>query len=137
MPHYSSIPDNDLWKQLIFHQGNEFFTAGRGKMPGKPFTYTIKGGEMIVSNKTKTITKATVFHAYENAMKLQTVEGYVKGPKKLNVPGAASYLYSLFLRFGIITSAPLALHTISAETENNMIREEEATEKCSIQIGLI
>lgn len=111
MPQYSSIPDNDLWEQLILLQGESFSTSGRGSRPGKPFTYTIRGGEMIVSAKAKTITKATVLHAYENALHLQSVEGYVKGPKKLNVPGAASYLYPVFLRLGIITRTPLTLLT--------------------------
>ena len=114
MGNYSKIDDNDLWDQLILHQGESFSTTGRASHPGIPFTYTIRGGEMIVSTKAKTITKATVLHAYENAIRLQSVEGYVSGPKKLNVPGAASYLYPVFLRLGIITAFPLQIQPQSA-----------------------
>ncbi len=35
-------------------------------------------------------------------MELMNTEGCVRGPKALGVPGAGSYLYSIFLRFGVI-----------------------------------
>lgn len=32
------------------------------------------------------------------------IEGRVKGPKALGIHGAGSYLYPIFIRFGIITA---------------------------------
>ena len=106
MGQFSKIEDNSLWEALSQHQGELFTTSGRGSTPGKQFTYTIEGGQMFISNKEKSITKATVMVAYNRAIQLQETEGCVSGPKKLNTPGAASYLYPLFLRLGIITRIP-------------------------------
>ena len=107
MGQFSKIEDNALWEALSQHQGELFTTSGRGSAPGKQFTYTIEGGQMFISNKEKSITKATVMVAYNRAIQLQEAEGCVSGPKKLNAPGAASYLYPLFLRLGIITRTPM------------------------------
>ena len=63
------------------------------------FTYKIKGGEIFISRKSKSITQATVFMAFRKAMDL---EGSVTGPKKLGTFGA-SYLYPVFVRIGVIT----------------------------------
>ena len=92
MGQFSKIEDNALWEALSQHQGEQFTTSGRGSAPGKQFTYTIEGGQMFISNKEKSITKATVMVAYNRAIQLQETEGCVSGPKKLNAPGAASYL---------------------------------------------
>lgn len=62
---------------------------------------------MFISNKRKPITKATVMVAYSRAVQIQEAEGYVSGPKRLNAPGAASYLYPLFLHLGIIKRTPM------------------------------
>lgn len=43
--------------------------------------------------------------AYDNARRLMDETGFVKGPKKLETFGA-SYLYPMFLHFGIIRSKP-------------------------------
>jgi hypothetical protein len=40
--------------------------------------------------------------AFENAVAVQKEEGCVKGPKRLKVFGA-SYLYAIFVSWGIIT----------------------------------
>ena len=45
---------------------------------GLKFTYKIKGGEMFVNRKSKSITQATVFMAYHKAMELGDA---VAGPK--------------------------------------------------------
>ena len=55
-------------------------------------------GELFVSTKEKSITKATVMKAYWRAVEL---EGVVPGPKKLGT-FRASYLYSIFQRLGVI-----------------------------------
>lgn len=106
--------DGGLWERLTQHQGQPFTTCGRGTMPGKTFTYTIRGGEMLISAKAKTITKATVVMAYYRALQIQETEGYVAGPKKIGTFGA-SYLYPVFLKLGFITRAPLA-PTITVDT---------------------
>ena len=82
-----------LWKLLLYLQGCVFPTA-----KGLKFTYKIKGGEMFVNRKSKSITQATVFMAYHKAMELG---GVVAGPKKLGT-FEASYLYPIFVRLGVI-----------------------------------
>jgi hypothetical protein len=82
-----------LWKLLLRLQGCVFLTA-----KGLMFTYKIKGGEMFVNRKSKSITQATVFMAFQKAMELG---GVVAGPKKLGTFGA-SYLYPIFVRLGVI-----------------------------------
>lgn len=85
--------EEELWSLLIDLQGCVFLTA-----KGLKFTYKIKGGEMFVSRKSKSITQATVFMAFRKAMELG---GMVAGPKKLGTFGA-SYLYPVFVRIGVI-----------------------------------
>ena len=82
-----------LWSMLIYLQGCVFLTA-----KGLKFTYKIKGGEMFVNRKSKSLTQATVFMAFRKAMELG---GAVAGPKKLGTFGA-SYLYPIFVRLGVI-----------------------------------
>ena len=86
--------EKELWNLLSDLQGCVFLTA-----KGLKFTYKIKGGEMFISRKSKSITQATVFMAFRKAMELG---GAVTGPKKLGTFGA-SYLYPVFVRIGVIT----------------------------------
>lgn len=93
-----------LWETVVLFAGYPFKTA-----KGLKFSYTIKTGrngdlvgELQVDRKEKSITRATVNLAYERALDVQKKEGYVSGPKKLGVFGA-SYIYPVFVRFGIIT----------------------------------
>ena len=85
--------EEELWSILIYLQGCVFLTA-----KGLKFTYKIKGGEIFISRKSKSITQATVFMAFRKAMELG---GIVVGPKKLGTFGA-SYLYPVFVRIGVI-----------------------------------
>lgn len=87
----------ELWSLLTCLQGCAFLTA-----KGLRFTYKIKGGEMFVNRKSKSITQAAVFMAFWKAMELG---GVVEGPKKLGTFGA-SYLYPVFVRIGAISSPP-------------------------------
>ena len=82
-----------LWETVTFLQGCVFFTA-----KGLKFTYKIKGGEMFVSRKEKSITQATVFKAFHKALELGEL---ATAPKKLGTFGA-SYLYPIFVRLQII-----------------------------------
>ena len=93
----SALSENEqeaeLWNMLTCLQGCAFLTA-----KGLRFTYKIKGGEMFVNRKSKSITQAAVFMAFRKAMELG---GAVSGPKKLGTFGA-SYLYPIFVRLGVI-----------------------------------
>ncbi|MCM1530376.1 MAG: hypothetical protein NC093_10335 [Alistipes sp.] len=82
-----------LWKVITLFAGYEFKTS-----KGLIFTYTVKGGEIFVNRKEKSITKATVEMAYLKAVEMN---GVVSGPKKLGVFGA-SYLYPVLMRFEVI-----------------------------------
>ena len=76
-------------------EGAIFYTA-----KGLEYSYTIRGNEMFVSRKEKSVTRASILVAYKKAQEL----GCVTGPKQLGVFGA-SYLYPVFLRLGIICAS--------------------------------
>ena len=88
--------EEKLWQELIYLQGCLFTTSKR-----LDFTYTIKGGEMFVDRKEKSITRATVMKAYQKVVELG---GAVKGPKQIGTFGA-SYLYPVFVKMGLIEIA--------------------------------
>ena len=122
------LPDASLclWKAVVAFQAYPFTTSGRGNRAGTKFTYEVSksgsaggrhyegeqvegyGNEMWIITlpdkvrKEKSISRSTVDLALKNALAL---EGFVSGPKKLNVPGAGSYLYPMFVRFGVINSS--------------------------------
>lgn len=85
-----------LWDALTEVQQEQFDTA-----KGLAFTYAIRGNEMFVSRKDKSLTRATVALAFQNALALQRSGEGVAGPKKLKTFGA-SYLYPIFIRLGVI-----------------------------------
>ena len=96
---YESELNEDIWNNIILHQNELLHTA-----KGLPFTYSIKmlpdgslGNEIVVSRRSKTITRATVDKAYQKVIEL----GEVQGPKQLGVFGA-SYLYVIFKVIGVI-----------------------------------
>ena len=100
MPHYANVSlysreENDLWSKLIDNQGKQYYT-----MKKLTFEYSIKGNELFVSRKEKSITRATVNQAYHKAKTLMEIDGQVSGAKKLGTFGA-SYLYPIFLDLGI------------------------------------
>lgn len=104
-----------LWQAICLFEGYQFSTSGRGKKPGVKFKYSVSrsdgaagrkyggtsvegfGNEMWIEGKEKSISRSTVDLAYKNARR-----GLITGPKKLGVPGADSYLFPLFVRFGVI-----------------------------------
>lgn len=118
-----------LWKAIIAFQSYPFTTSGRGNRPGVKFTYEVSksgsgggrhyegdqvegyGNEMWITTlpdkvrKEKSISRSTVDLALRTALTVQAQDGFVSGPKKLNIPGAGSYLYPLFIRFGVINSS--------------------------------
>ena len=118
------LPDQSvyLWKAVVAFQSYPFTTSGRGNRPGVKFTYEVSksgsaggrhyegeqvegyGNEMwIIKNgqkSEKSISRSTVDLALKNAR-----EKEIKGPKALGIPGAGSYLYPMFIRFGVINDA--------------------------------
>ena len=90
---------DDLWRCIELFEGYAFHTA-----KGLKYRYKVKGGELFVDRKesSKSITKSTVELAFKKGMELMEKEGVVSGPKKLGTFGA-SYLYPMFIRFGVIT----------------------------------
>ena len=101
MPNYfdstNTTPEEEqLWELIQQKEGAVFHTS-----KGLPFTYRLKGNEMFVSRKDKSITRSTVNAAYRKAMELMQTEGTVSGPKKLGTFGA-SYIFPIFQQLGII-----------------------------------
>lgn len=111
----------ELWKAICLFAGYPFSTTGRktkdGGKGGIKFKYTVSttggsggrhydgesiegyGNEMWIDGKEKSISRSTVERAFQTAL-----ENEITGPKALNVPGAHSYLYPIFVRFGMIES---------------------------------
>lgn len=85
-----------LWDTLMLFEKQTFWTA-----KGLDFRYEIRGYEMFVDRKEKSITRATVNMAFHKALEIQSTQGKVSGPKKLGTFGA-SYLYPVFIRIGVI-----------------------------------
>ena len=92
---------------------------GRGRMHAGAvsFTYRLKTssrtgeetGELIISSKAsdgKTVTRSSVELAMKNALEVMEKEGMVRGPKKLGQVFGGSYLYAMFLSWGVITNLP-------------------------------
>ena len=85
-----------LWYLLETHQGESFYTA-----KGLPFHYTVRGGELFVDRRAKSITVSTVASALQAVQQLLAQGQPITGPKKLGCYGA-SYLYPVFQRLGVI-----------------------------------
>ena len=86
-----------IWQLLQQHQGETFHTA-----KGLPFTYTIRGGELFVNRRRKSITVSTVRSALEKITLLEAAGEVITGPKKIGCYGA-SYLYPVLLALGVFT----------------------------------
>ena len=112
----------NLWSAICLFVGYPFTTSGRGSAPGKKFKYSVAeaggagghhyhgeevegfGNELFIisssgEKREKGISRSSVDYAFRIAL-----EGDVKGPKQLKVYGS-SYIFALFVRFGLITPA--------------------------------
>ena len=87
---------DDPWIAISSLQGRTFTTA-----KGLPFTIVVRGSELFISRKDKSITRSTVEVAYRRVQALLLSGEPIDGPKKLGTFGA-SYLYPLFIALGII-----------------------------------
>ena len=96
-----------LWDALVLLEGKSFETAKH-----LDYSYSIKGYEIFVSRKDKSITRSTVNLSLWNAMELQKSGLPVSGPKKLKTFGA-SYLYPIFMELGVIV--PGGMEQLSLE----------------------
>lgn len=83
----------NLWDAIVAFAGYSFFTA-----KGLGFRYCVKGNEIFISRKEKSVTRSSVEVAFWRAVNMN---GEIRGPKKLGVFGA-SYLYPIFVKLGVI-----------------------------------
>ena len=88
--------EKQLWKVLLLLEDEVFQTA-----KGLNFFYKIKGNEIFISRKEKSVTRASVDIALEKAIELQKEGIKIKGPKMLKSFGA-SYMYPVFIKIGVI-----------------------------------
>ena len=84
---------DSLWELLSEHQNETFYTVKK-----LPFCYVIKGGELFVDRRTKSITKATFKQALD---RITENPDEITGPKSLNVFGAP-YIWALLKAFEIV-----------------------------------
>lgn len=82
-----------LWSTIEIFSGYSFTTV-----KGLRFQYGVNGNEIQINRKKKSITRSSVKVALKATLEKN---GNINGPKKLGVFGA-SYLYPMFLRFGLI-----------------------------------
>ena len=107
-----------LWNCIKLYQNQPFKTLGRGKAHtgSTVFTYQLKVSsrtgletdELIISTRAagKTVTRSSVELALERFLAVQEEKGYVKGPKSAGQIFGASYQYGMFIKWGVIKSAP-------------------------------
>ena len=92
---------------------------------GLPFTIAVRGNELFVSRKDKSITRATVEVAYRRVQALLSSGAPVDGPKKLGTFGA-SYLYPLFIALGIIDIPLLSVDRCAEMSAEQQISTNKA-----------
>lgn len=85
-----------LWEAIATFEDYPFKTV-----KGLRYYYTVKGNELFISRKEKSVTRASVNMAFETAVRLQREVLELTGPKMLGCFGA-SYLYPIFIRIGVI-----------------------------------
>ena len=85
--------EEKLWEAIQAFAGYRFSTV-----KGLRFSYSVSGNELLMDRKKKAIVRSSVNVALQNC---REHEWRVSGPKAMNVYGA-SYLYPMFLRFGLI-----------------------------------
>ena len=71
--------ETGIWETVVSLRGRAFYTA-----KGLPFVYAVKGGELFVDRRKRSVTRSTFERAFEKMRSDPTV----RGPKKLGVYGA-------------------------------------------------
>lgn len=85
-----------MWELIRMMQGKNFMTA-----KGLEYCYGVKGNEIFVSRKNKSITRSTVKLSLKSLIALRQRGCEVTGPKMLGTFGA-SYLYPVFDYMGLL-----------------------------------
>ena len=80
----------DIQEVLQQHQGEQFYTA-----KCLPFCYIIRGGELFVVHRSKSINISTVAAALQKIATRQAAGEAITGHKKIGCYGAG-YLYPMF-----------------------------------------
>ncbi len=98
MPRYADTSgytdiEIDFWNWLCDNQQRSFLTKR-----GLEFQIAVKGNELFVSRKQKSLSRATINVALKKAQEIGRIQ---KTPKELG-PFGASYLMPLFVRYGIL-----------------------------------
>lgn len=102
-PQLTDPAEIELWESICSHQEKPFTTSGRGRRPGTQFSYTIRGAEMFVSNRAKSITRATILYAYHKVREMEEQGLSVTGPKSIGVHGD-SYIFAVFKEIGVLNA---------------------------------
>lgn len=88
--------ERPMWELIRMLQGKHFTTA-----KGLEYSYGVKGNEIFVSRKSKSITRSTVKLSLKSLIALRQQGRDVEGPKMLGTFGA-SYLYPVFDYMGLL-----------------------------------
>ena len=86
------VLEKHLWDTLLLFEDYPFYTK-----EGLRFSYKMKGKEMCVSRKEMSITKSTIWLAFQSALELQQNGKISKQGKTFG----ADYLYAVFQRLGV------------------------------------
>ena len=127
MPNYAKTdhytPDeNDFWERFCACAGVEFET-----MRGLKFTFRVRGNEVFFDRKAKSITRATIVKAYQQAKYLVANNIPLKKTKQLSTFGA-SYLLPVLVSLGVLpTSAARKLPPIKSRSKSAVRKAVKAT----------
>lgn len=69
----------------------------------------IRGAEMFISTRSKSITRATILYAFHKVRKMGEQGIVITGPKSIGVHGD-SYIYAVFKELGVINGSTLDSH---------------------------
>lgn len=99
----AEVTEENLWNAVVAFQGQEFSTIS-----GLPFTYTLRKGrngaftrELWIDRRenSKSLAWSSVVLAFQKVKDTKTT---ISRPKALGDIRGISYIYGLFLRFGLI-----------------------------------
>ncbi len=93
--HYLEAKDK-LWEVLALFDGYAFYTV-----KGKLFRFTLKGNEIFVNRKEKSVTRASFDYALDAVVRLKSEGAVIAGPKMIGCYGD-SYIYAIFARLGVL-----------------------------------
>ncbi len=88
--------ERPVWELIRMFQGKDFTTA-----KGLEYCYGVKGNEIFVNRKSKSITRSTVKLSLKSLIVIRAQGRDVDGPKMLGTFGA-SYLYPVFDHMGLL-----------------------------------